>query len=702
MNLTVTIDAQWVNEQCEKGVRVVRILEKWARGEAGVKLVSTRSHTLVFAMAPERRPEFSASLEVEVGRAFAVKNPAGLISYAADDGSVTTKTAPVSAGGSGLQDEGAREAAPATDKAKVTEKTVEVKKDAKPAPDPAKTLATLLESVPARDSRPIADFLRETNEVVPMLKRMDALASLWHQHLLLSIDEGYGLSEFLKALARLYEAHGLVPEGVNAKTVQELKIGVGAHDADLYCDWDNAVATAKDIARANAKNEAGRVVLCLDIGAWQAKLGTGEVKDRLRRLNAHCGSFTCVFRIPFVDSRTFSSVEESLNDVLNVRPVVVSPVSIENLTSYALASLAKRGFSFADDARAPFEQWLLDEKRDDCFFGYRTVDKMVDRVIYGKALSNCRAKTETRTVTPSDLLVRPGGGAEEIGPAAELEALVGLEEVKSKVLEIVAQVKAQHRLAKKGRRVKSPAIHMLFSGNPGTGKTTVARIVGRILRQEGVLRKGHLLEIRGRDLCGEYIGQTAPKTSAVCRDAYGSVLFIDEAYSLFRGDGNDRDYGREALDTLVAEMENHRDDLCVILAGYTDEMKTMLEGNAGLKSRIPFSVDFPNYSREDLVKIFFAMVDGNFSYEKSLEKAVREYFAAIPDEALRAKEFSNARFVRNLYERTWGKAAFRSRLDDGEIRLLVPDLAGATEEREFKQLLEKSVRKPIGFGAWMN
>ncbi len=458
---------------------------------------------------------------------------------------------------------------------------------------------------------------------------------------------------------------------------------------------------AKEMRRANEREAGCRPILSLDVGAWQDKLQRGEVQAFLRKLNASGDNFMLVFRIPFVEARTMNASAEALGDIFSIRPLVVPPTSLESLAAYAREQLAKRDFSLADDAMEGVESMILNEKRDDSFFGFKTVDKLVDEIIYGKAMENCRVGGVDRAISRTDVAACVSGGEPHEGnPRRELEDLVGLEGVKEKVSEIVAQIKAQKRLSAKGRRVKRPAIHMLFTGNPGTGKTTVARIVARLLRDEGILRKGHLIEVKGRDLCGEYVGQTAPKTSAICRDAYGSVLFIDEAYSLFRGDGNDRDYGREALDTLIAEMENHRDDLCVIMAGYTDEMETMLGGNSGLKSRIPFTVDFPNYTKEELGKIFFTMVGDSFEYEKPLEKAVRSFFGGLPDDVVADRGFSNARFVRNLYERTWGKAAYRSRLDDGEIRLLASDLAGATEEREFKQLLEKTVRKPIGFGAW--
>ena len=221
-----------------------------------------------------------------------------------------------------------------------------------------------------------------------------------------------------------------------------------------------------------------------------------------------------------------------------------------------------------------------------------------------------------------------------------------------------------------------------------------------MMKDAGILRKGHLVEVKGRDLCGEYIGETAPKTSSICRDAYGSLLFIDEAYSLFRNAYDSaRDYGREALDTLVAEMENHRDDFCVVMAGYKDEMDAMLEGNVGLRSRIPYEVAFPNYTREDLENIFLRMLEGNFECEKGFREAVHDFFAAVPEDALASKAFSNARFVRNLYERTWGKAVYRNSLEGGAaVRLLRSDLAGAAAEKEFEALLKKKdERRAIGF-----
>lgn len=690
MKVTVSFEKNWLDARRHEGIRVVRMVEKWVAGREGVKLVSSTAQSVSIELNPDLRPAFSADLEKMVVDEFKVDDPLKVMSY----------------GGEWTPSRKAAEPEPQRDEAPISRKAEETTESVgqPAAADPQQVLKELKNQVPQKHSKELAKYLDDTTAVVPMLMQLNALESFWRKSLLISIDDGYGLTEFLTALAKLYVSLGLIKE-VGEKTVKELRVGVPPNDAFRFADWEQAVDLARDTNRSNVRNQAGKAILCLDIGAWQGRLTSSEIKRYLRQLNVHSGSFTLVFRVPFVDARTLAQTEATLADVFDIRTLTVPPTSVASLVDYARAELDKRGFSFADDASEPFERWILEEKRDDSFFGYRTIDKMVGRAIYAKAVANCSPdKTDKtdRAITAADLRGIVSSPAEDGDPYDELNALIGLSGVKMRISEIVTQIKTQRKLAAKGRKVRRPAIHMLFSGNPGTGKTTVARLVARILRQEGVLRKGHLVEVKGRDLCGEYVGQTAPKTSAICRDAYGSVLFIDEAYALFRGDGNDRDYGREALDTLIAEMENHRDDMCVIMAGYAEDMALMLGGNEGLKSRIPHTIEFHDYSRDELVRIFFSMLDGTFAYEKPLEAEVKRFFDAIPDEVMKSRGFANARLVRNLYERTWGKAAYRSRMDErGEdVRILASDLVGAAEENEFKQLMERSARRPIGFGSW--
>lgn len=193
-----------------------------------------------------------------------------------------------------------------------------------------------------------------------------------------------------------------------------------------------------------------------------------------------------------------------------------------------------------------------------------------------------------------------------------------------------------------------------------------------------------------------YVGQTAPKTASICREAYGSVLFIDEAYSLYSSNTSDNDYGREALDTLIAEMENHRSDMVVIFAGYKDEMEQLMKGNAGLKSRIPYKIEFPNFSKEQLYDIFVNMLKESFKYEESLLECAKEYFMNLSDDFINSKEFSNARYVRNLFERTWAKACMRSQLDGlSTITLTKVDFEIATMDNDFMKVEPK--RRKIGF-----
>ena len=237
---------------------------------------------------------------------------------------------------------------------------------------------------------------------------------------------------------------------------------------------------------------------------------------------------------------------------------------------------------------------------------------------------------------------------------------------------------------------------LILTGGPGTGKTTVARILGKILKEKEVLRIGNLYEYKGRDFCGQYIGETAPKTSGMCRDAYGSVLFIDEAYSLYRGDDNSRDYGIEAIDTLISEMENHKDDLVVIMAGYNDDMEKLMDGNRGLKSRMPYTIEFPNFTRGQLFEIYKSMAADKFKIADDLYPAAKAYFEGLSDEVLNSKNFSNARFVRNLFERTWAKAAMRCQLEGQKsVALCASDFTNAASEKDFAFQIEKKIK--LGF-----
>jgi len=239
---------------------------------------------------------------------------------------------------------------------------------------------------------------------------------------------------------------------------------------------------------------------------------------------------------------------------------------------------------------------------------------------------------------------------------AKLQALVGLESVKKLVGELEAFIVVQKRRQQEGLVTEPMALHMVFSGSPGTGKTTVARILGELFLQLGVLPKGHLVEVERADLVGEYIGHTAQKTREQIRRAMGGILFIDEAYALARG--GEKDFGKEAIDTLVKTMEDHKDQLLLILAGYDEEMENFLATNPGLRSRFPIQIRFPDYTVMQLESIARQMLRSR-QYQLSADgqAALRRQLIA----ASLSGELScgNARLVRNLIESAIRKQAVR-------------------------------------------
>ena len=237
----------------------------------------------------------------------------------------------------------------------------------------------------------------------------------------------------------------------------------------------------------------------------------------------------------------------------------------------------------------------------------------------------------------------------EIEPVIQqLESeLIGLAPVKARIREIAAFLVVSRARAAMGLEAATPSLHMCFTGNPGTGKTTVALRMAEILHRLGYVRKGHVVSVTRDDLVGQYIGHTAPKTKEILKKAMGGVLFIDEAYYLYRPE-NERDYGQEAIEILLQVMENHRDDLVVILAGYKDRMDTFFQSNPGMSSRIAHHIDFPDYSEPELGQIATKMVGGmNYQLDADAEKAMQEYINLRKQQP----HFANARSIRNALDR---------------------------------------------------
>ena len=278
---------------------------------------------------------------------------------------------------------------------------------------------------------------------------------------------------------------------------------------------------------------------------------------------------------------------------------------------------------------------------------------------------------EGAVAAPAGPSVAPPPTAKPLAPPrpiaellSELNAMIGLQEVKGQVRLVTNLIRVQQLRRQHGLPVAEASHHLVFTGNPGTGKTTVARLVAQIYRTVGVVTRGQLVEAGRSDLVAGYMGQTAAKTTEVVDSACGGVLLIDEAYSL--NQGPEDTFGREAVDTLVKLIEDRRDEVVVIVAGYPDEMDEFLDANPGLRSRFPRTIRFPDYTTDELVEIFDSLCQGS-SYRLSIEARarVRQFFAAAP----RGKGFGNGRLARNLFEAALERQAGR-----------IVDLAAPTDD----------------------
>lgn len=500
---------------------------------------------------------------------------------------------------------------------------------------------------------------------------------------LFCIDKGSGLTNSLNLMSDLLKEQKLTEDDLE---VQE--IVVPRHDERMAPDpFDRMIASLPRILKNSS-------VTSFDITDWLDDTGDPEFKHFLMLVFSAKKEGVVVFRTPLLSQTAAGRVKEDIGDILNIHEIDFEPFSREQTHEIAKKALGQYGFHVQDSAWDIFDERVDEEKSDGYFYGIHTIEKIAnDMISRAEASGQQTEDLEISAASIADLAAAPERAGKD--PEEELADLTGLASVKQTVSDIVNQIVVART---QGLKI-SPSMNMRFEGNPGTGKTTVARIVARILKEKGVLRIGNLYEYHGRDLVGQYVGHTADKTKKICEKAYGSVLFIDEAYSLDDGqNGSNNNFGREAIDTLIAQMENHQSDLVVILAGYTDDMERLMYANQGLKSRIPYLVMFPNYSREELTKIYLSMIPETLQHDEAFDSRVSQYFAQeLPDDLYRSKEFGNGRFCRNLYERTWSFASRRYAGKEPTSLTLLPEDFDAAVKSVTQTAASAEKKRRIGF-----
>lgn len=338
-------------------------------------------------------------------------------------------------------------------------------------------------------------------------------------------------------------------------------------------------------------------------------------------------------------------------------------IEFPDYTEDELLAIAKRmaveqHYRFSADGELAFKEKISKRKVNQKFGNARAVRTLMGEAYMEKAVrfDPNRASIEYMTIlTPEDFGIDLSkNSAQKAKEAlAKLDKLIGLKDVKYEIrstVKLVDYLKQEREEGKADNIEVTNNLHMCFAGNPGTGKTTVARIYAEVLAAIGVSKTGELIEASRGDLVGRYQGETALKTRELCERSYGGVLFIDEAYDLTRGENDS--FGQEAVATLIKQMEDHRDRMIVIFAGYSREMEAFMESNPGIRSRLSKTVTFPDYSLEELQMIF-----GNFVAERSiiLDRTVDEKLKAVIKEMydLRSGKFGNAREMRNLFEQIW-------------------------------------------------
>ncbi|MFC5746406.1 AAA family ATPase [Actinomadura rugatobispora] len=500
------------------------------------------------------------------------------------------------------------------------------------------------------------------------------------RHLVFAGNPGTGKSKVAQILGTVYADLGVLSTGHLFEVDR----------ADLLGEYssESAVKVRRAVERA-----VGGVLLVRDAHAFasaEAVRGREIVDVLLGAVQAHPADLVVVLTGPEAELNGLLKSHEELAAYFP-RTVRFPDLTDEELVEVFRAKAAAAGFALADGVLDRVAALVRAAPRDRGFGNARTMNGLLDRAVANQGrrvlADGVVDESESLDVILLDDVpdtLAPGRDAVPGDPLEEVERLIGLDDIKREISALVAEARMEERRREAGVPLAFPTRHMVFMGNPGTAKTTVARLIAAVYAQLGLLSSGHLVEVTRADLVAEFIGQTAHRVRAAIDRALGGVLFVDEAYALTAGGADRRDFGHEAVAELLKLMEEHRSDLVVIVAGYDAEMERFLKFNPGLESRFPKTLRFPDYSDDELATIFESMAaEAGFALAEGALAALRRRLAA----EARGASFGNARLVRNVLEEAIARQAQRitagagpgtggvdeDDVDHAEVRLLRPE-----------------------------